>query len=411
MVYTKRYKKGFMANMAKHKKTLFALLAVYVLSAVTSFALFFYLAPTSSAGPSVVQNDTEELTRLGALLEIDPSEPRDQPCPLNGQLYTMTERRAWETRRPLAVMIENAPDARPQSGLSQADITYEIVAEGGVTRFMSFFYCDAQLYDVTIAPVRSARSYFVDYASGYHFPLYVNVGGANLPGPTDALGQINQYGWAMQNNLNQFSVGFPTFVRNQNRLGRAVATEHTMETTTEKLWAVAEDRGWTNTSPPLRVGRQVYPEADWNDLFEPWQYQDEVPSPGDVREISHGFWSGYGQYNVVWEYNPETNGYLRSMGGEPHIDLNTDQQIEINNVIVLFTRERGPINELKHMIYQTTGTGNALIFKNGMVERATWSKEDREDELRFYDRAGDEVVFARGPIWISVVDVNTNVEY
>lgn len=345
------------------------------------------------------------------MLEIDPNAPKDEVCPLTGKYYTKVEREAWEVRRPLAVMIENHPESRPQSGLSDADIVFEAVAEGGVTRFMAMYLCEVQRFDTTLAPVRSARSYFVDWASGFERPLYVHVGGANLPGPADALGQIVDYGWVGENDLNQFSIGYPTFVRDYNRLdGKQIATEHTMVTTTEKLWAEGVDREWTNMSPDLKIGRKVQEGTNWFDEYESWSFQDSDPEPGSVTSISYDFWSGYNDYSIKWTYDAETNTYKRDMGGKAHADLNNEDQVAASNVVVLLTTEKGPIDEKKHMLYGTTGTGDALIFKNGDVVEATWSKRTRTDELSFTVGSKD-VKMARGLTWISVVNNVTEVSY
>ena len=171
------------------KPALFLILGLYLASSVISFGLFSYFGSGNSLATTTQDQQGEnEETLLSELLEIDPNQEKDQVCPLNGKYYTQTEREAWEKRRPLAVMIENHPEARPQSGLSEADVVFEAIAEGGVTRFMGMFYCEVQRFDTTLAPIRSARSYFVDWASGFNRPLYVHVGGANLPGPADALG-------------------------------------------------------------------------------------------------------------------------------------------------------------------------------------------------------------------------------
>lgn len=403
-----------------NKTILLFTLGIYVASSVLSYAVFSSFANSSfiqdilvSDGNKKTTDDLveEEQTKLAQILQIDPSEAKDQECPLNGKLYTKTEMQAWAKRRPLAVMIENSPDARPHSGLSDADIVFEALAEGGVTRFMGMFYCGVQRYDTVIAPVRSARTYFIDWASGFNYPLYVHVGGANLPGPADALGQLASYGWNLENDLNQFSIGYPTFVRNANRVGRDVATEHTMETTTELLWEVAEDRDWTNIAPERKIGRTTVGGDDWNETYKGWSFQDTVPTVGTTTNISYEFWDGWSEYGVEWQYAPETNTYKRVMAGEPHLDLNNDKQIEASNVIVLLTTEKGPIDELKHMLYTTTGTGNALIFMNGDVVKATWTKKTRESELTFTDRKGEEIKFARGLTWISVVDTDTEVTY
>lgn len=400
-----------------NKKILITTLVIYIISSVVSYSAFSYFSGTGVIKNIVSDGNTGDEgsdvieTKLTALLNIDPSEAKNEVCPLNGKMYTKQEREAWEKKRPLAIMIENSVDARPQSGLGDADIVFEAIAEGGVTRFMGMFYCGVQQYDTIIAPVRSARTYFIDWASGFNYPLYVHVGGANIPGPANALGQISDYGWSLENDLNQFSIGYPTFVRNNDRLDHDVATEHTMQTTTEALWEVATDRDWTNIAPERGSGRYAVGGDDWNETFVGWSFQDTVPQAGDVANIKYEFWDGFGDYGVEWKYDAETNMYKRVMAGEPHIDLNTDKQIEASNVIVLQTIEKGPIDELKHMLYTTTGKGNALIFKNGEVIKGSWSKLNREAELEFYDRKGDEIEFARGLTWISVVDTSTEITY
>lgn len=395
-----------------NKQNLLLLLGLYLVSAAMSFGAFSYWRQKPSSARSVPTAEEAGETLLSQLLEIDPNEPQDQECPLNGAWHTQIEREAWEQRRPLAVMIENHPEARPQSGLSTADIVFEAVAEGGVTRFMGMFYCGVQRFDTTLAPVRSARTYFIDWASGFNRPLYVHVGGANLSGPTDALGQLSEYGWRGENDLDQFGIGYPTFVRDYNRLeGKEIATEHTMVSSTEKLWEVGVDRGWTNTSPERKLGLKVVGGDNWWDNFESWEFETEPSEAGDVSQIKYDFWSGYNEYSIRWAYNPEADAYDRYMGGEVHVDLNDDHQIQAKNVIVLLTTEKGPINEKKHMLYGTTGTGDALIFNHGQVTKATWEKEERTDQLQFVNSRGRKVPLARGLTWISVVNLVTEVEY
>ena len=80
-------------------------------------------------------------------------------------------------------------------------------------------------------------------------------------------------------------------------------------------------------------------------------------------------------------------------------------------MIVMLTTEKGPIDENKHMLYTTTGKGDALLFKNGDVFKVTWSKKDREAELLFMDSKGKEVELAPGLIWISVLPKSNEVQY
>ena len=391
------------------RKVLLTALVVYIASTLVSYGVFSATLKSQDRtpilpGPDISDETADESTAtVTSRLQIDPQEPRDQACPISGKLYTQTEKREWEQRRPLAVMIENHPEARPQSGLIRADVVYEAMAEGGVTRFMGIFYCDAVRDDVILAPIRSARTYFIDWASGYNQPLYIHVGGANTPGPANALGQLSEYGWVGNNDLNQFSIGYPTFIRNYNRLeGKEIATEHTMVTSTEKLWAVGAERGFTAVDPEGN---------DWLADFEPWSFEDGQAGDGTATQITYEFWDGFSEYGVKWQYNPETNLYLRNMAGEPHLDLESGQQIAVSNVIVLFQKEKGPIDELKHMLYKTTGTGTALLFRNGEVEELNWSKPKRESRLQFATSKGKTAKFNRGQFWISVVDVGTKVEY
>ncbi|MBI2007442.1 MAG: DUF3048 domain-containing protein [Candidatus Blackburnbacteria bacterium] len=387
------------SNLLASQKTkiVLGIVGLYFLSAGVSYFAFSYLkkGPAEFISPAAL-----EQKRSG----IDVSGPKTEECPLNGKKYTKAEKDIWQTRRPLGVMIENHQESRPQSGLSKADVVYEAIAEGGITRFMTLFYCGVSAEEVQVGPVRSARTYYLDWISEYGTsPLYVHVGGANKPGPADALGQIRKYGWDVYNDMNQFSIGFPTFWRDYERLGRPVATEHTMYSTTDKLWEVAKERGLTSED---KNGKK------WDDSFISWKFTDgkSATSPSAAR-ISFSFWEGYKDYAVSWVYDPATNFYKRENGDAAHLDFNNQEQLSASNIVVMFTGVKGPIDELKHMLYTTTGGGKALVFQNGDVVETTWSKKSRTERTRFLDKKGAEINFARGPIWIEVLATGTDVEY
>mgnify|MGYP005840170195 CR=1 FL=1 len=408
------------------KKLLILGVFIYLGATGLTYAALAFTQGSSSSGGLLsglspfqgefIQSEIPEVEE-GLRLAIDPNAPKTEECPLNGELYTQVEAESWRARRPLAVMVENSMDARPQSGLSSADVVYEAVSEGGITRFMPIFYCEAQRKDVLIAPVRSARQFFVDMASEYNRPLYAHVGGANGDDSDPrvrALENIASYGWNLTTSLNQFSIGFPTYVRNANRIpGKDVATEHTMESSSERLWAVAEKRGWTNTSPDQTIRGKVVPGTEWSKDFRTWKFRDELSSGerGSVAKIAYDFWSGYTDFAVEWTYNPETNAYARVMGKESHIDLNNNEQIEVKNVVVLQTREYSSVDIHKHNYLVTKGSGKAWIFRDGQVEQGTWSKKDREERTILTDARGREVEFTRGSIWISTVNLETEPSY
>jgi len=388
--------------MFKNKSKLFLIiggLLIYLASAGVSYGAFRFLGGGNTLLSPV------DITPTGGL-KIDPNAPKTETCPLDGQLFSKAERQIWEKRRPLTVMIENHQESRPQSGLSKADVMYEAVAEGGITRFLAVFYCGAVAEEVTIGPVRSARTYFMDFASEYgDYPLYAHVGGANKPGPANALGQISDYGWLDKgNDLNQFSLGFPVFWRDYERIGHPVATEHTMYSTSEKLWEVAQKRGLTNVD---EEGNQ------WDADFIQWQFKDEakLDGRGDVNKIEFSFWKNNPEYTVRWEYQKDSNHYLRFNGGQPQKDLNNDSQLQAKTVIIQFMKEKGPIDEIKHMLYTTTGKGQALIFEDGQVIEGTWTKDKRQSRTKFTNSSGKEISLNRGPIWIEIVPVGNEVQY
>lgn len=380
---------------------------VYIASSLISFLVFNKL----SGGFITTQVEQPKKTATGKLL-FDPSLPKTEACPLNGEKYSKQQKAWWEKHEPLGVMIENHQDARPQSGLTSADIIYEAVAEGGITRFLAVFYCnDAEF----IGPVRSARTYFVDFISEYGpFPLYAHVGGANTPGPANALGQISDYGWTGYNDLNQFSVGTVysgakktlVYQRDYDRMGRDVATEHTMYASTTKIWDyAAEDRKITNKNED---------GESWDTNFTAYPIkEDEKESARPAsQQISYNFWSGYGDYSVRWDYDPVTNTYKRTNGGKPHIDLNNKQQLSPKNVVVLFMKESRANDGYEgnlHMLYGTKGTGRALIFQDGREIEGTWSKKNRTAHLFIKDKRGQDVEFNPGQIWFSVVSPDTDI--
>ncbi len=392
--------------MNKKLSYLIPLVVIYLLGVGVGYAF-------SPATQSELMSPTvrETATAGKALVIINPNEPKNQTCPLNGLPYTTTEKNRWDKRRPMAVMIENHSDARPQSGLSSADIVYESIAEGAITRFLGIFYCDIAATDLMVGPVRSARTYFLDWASEYgKYPLYVHVGGANTPNKANALGQIKDYGWAGGNDLSQFGLSVKECWRDDSILKKAngvtsVPTEHTMQCDTERLYQVAEKRGFTNLDPK---------GDSWTKFFTPWKF-GATADGGKGRPATHvsfDFWKDYAQYHVNWNYDSTAKTYLRENGGKPNIDNNTGKQLSAGTVVIIFTSETGPIDAEKHMLYGTTGSGSGLIFSQGQVFSITWNKKSRLDRTVFTDSKGKEFQFVPGKIWIeNLAKGNSSVSY
>lgn len=391
--------------MLKSKKTIIISVVLYVLSAILSY---FILTNTSLLETSgIIRNPIPEPKKTGGSTDgrvvFNDELPKTEVCPTNGAKYSKQQKQWWEKHRPLGVMIENSVDARPQSGLQYADVVYEAIAEGGITRFLGIFYCqDAG----QIGPVRSARTYFVDFISEYgENPLYAHVGGANTPGPANALGQIADYGWRFYNDLDQFGVPFPVYRRIESINGRPVATEHTMFSNTSELWDyAAEKRKLTNVDED---------GVSWNENFTEYQFSDKGTTGGSpATSISFEFWDGYKDFAVQWTYDQVKKAYLRKNGGVDHVDRNTKNPLAAKNIVILFMKESRANDGYEgnlHMLYGNKGTGQALVFMNGQEIKGKWSKKDRESRTVIRDLAGKEISFIPGLIWFEIVAPDTDV--
>ena len=352
-----------------------------------------------SESPKVSKVTTSiSTTATSGKLAFDEALPKTEPCPLNGTLYSKQQKDWWEKHRPLGIMIENHQEARPQSGLSSADVLYEAVAEGGITRFLAIYYCNSA---ENVGPVRSARTYFLDFISEYgDSPLYVHVGGANQDGPADALSQIEDYGWVGLNDMNQFSIGFPTFWRDYDRLGHPAATEHTMYSTTEKLLQFAGTK--------RKLAAEDEDGVSWTKGFIPYSFKEDAPvaQRPSLQKIHLEFWTKDPDYAIDWIYEPTGNIYKRNNGGKPHTDLNNKKQLTAKNIVVLKmieTNANDGYENNAHLLYRTKGTGKAHIFMDGKETVGTWRKDSRIARTLLFDNTGLPIKFDKGTIWFEIL--------
>ncbi len=385
--------------MLTKKNTVIFAIVLFFLSAGLSYYFFGYYRPNKETLEKYQSSLNDE-----SVDELNGG-PKTEACPINGRLFTKAQKERWEGRRPMGIMVENHLDARPQSGLSNADVIYEAVAEGGITRFLAVYYClDAK----TVGPVRSARIYYVKLLEGYgQNPLYAHVGGANTPGPADALGEIQDLGWDGYNDLNQFAVPYPYYYRDYERLPNR-ATEHTMYAATAKLWNYAKkDRKLSNVDAKGNT---------WTKGFTPWKFRDDAGagSRGKVAKVSFPFWSQFGgDYSVEWVYNSADNSYIRNNGGSPHIDKNTDKPLKAKNIVVVFADE-SPANDGYpggHLLYDVVGSGDGLIFQDGKAAKISWKKPDEKQMIRFYDASGKELSLVRGQVFVEILPIGNKVTY
>jgi len=413
----------------KNKKNLFIYLGVFLFFTGSFYLIFDKLIPVGAKVNDMTEVGSEEEKtemRTGFLYFEG---PKTEECPINGQLYTKEEKAIWEKRRPLLVMIENHEDARPQSGLNNADVVYEAIAEGGITRFMAVYYCDASRigdirYDV--GPVRSARTYYLDIASEYgDYPLYTHVGGANCSAVKDpvtgkqigpcttnkkalAVEQISQYGWNNKgtwSDLSQFSLSYRVCRREPDRTGQSRATEHTMYCSTKELWNVAADeRGLSNITEASG--------ETWDDSFLGWLFDEDGSSQTGLttENVSLAFWN-YDAYKVTWKYDAGSGKYVRYHGDEKQIDFNDKEAIEASNIVIQEVKETQSVDEHKHNLYGVVGTGKGVLIQGGKRINITWSKRQRQGRTVFKKANGKEVKFIPGKIWVEILPRNSKIDY
>ena len=277
-----------------------------------------------------------------------------------------------------AVVIENHPDARPQSGLDKASIVYETLAEGGITRFLAIFQENEAS---EIGPVRSVRIYFLDWVLEYD-ALFAHVGG-NASG-------LDQIGPLGIQDINQFwNSGY--FWRDNSRYA-----PHNVYTTTDKLRVAGEKAGYPTTS---------------NFAGHTFKEDKKLEERPQSAQFTVGF-SG-GSFDPTYIYDRNTNTWLRSQVGVPFKEKITGVQIAPKNVIVEFANFSYTIN---YKGEQTTrignvGSGRALFYIDGGQIEGVWQKASKNAKTIFTDTLGNEIKLNPGQTWIEVVPTGNIVNY
>lgn len=271
--------------------------------------------------------------------------------------------------RPLAVMVENHPDSRPQSGLSQADVVYEALAEGGITRFLALY----QSQNVeTIGSVRSAREYYAVLADEWG-ALYAHVGGSN-----EVIAQIKNGVYKNLDDANEY-YNFDFFPRRKDK-----PEPHHIFTSTEKLRELIRFHGFSNTAN-----------------HQPWEFKEDSPAATSTAvKVSIDF--SRAGYEVNWQYDASQNSYKRLQYFQPHIDESSKEQIMAKTVVVQIVDVTPvPRDPLLSVDIDLASGGRALVFQDGTFIESTWAKQG--GRTRFFDSSGFEIKFNRGPLWIELV--------
>lgn len=264
-----------------------------------------------------------------------------------------------------AIMIENSPDARPHSGLKQAEVVYEAIAEGGITRFLTLFQ---QHKPQLIGPVRSLRMYYVDWLAPYQASV-AHVGGSHA-----SLQEIRN---GKYRDIDQFFNGNSYWRANDRR------PPHNVYTSFEKLDALNAGKGYKSSQ------FTSFARADGKASDKP-----------NAVSIDINFSSSW--YNTHYDYDKASNTYLRSIGGQASNDRE-EGRLAPSVVIALHVNETIVMEDGWRQSIVTTGTGTATVFQNGTAAECTWRKNDRFSPLELIDAAGKPVALNRGQTWIAAV--------
>ena len=264
-----------------------------------------------------------------------------------------------------AVILENSPDARPQSGLKQAGVVYEAIAEGGITRFLALYQ---QEKPELIGPVRSLRTYFVDWVAPYNASI-AHVGGSKA-----ALDEIRNGSYR---DIDQFFHA-DAYWRANDRFA-----PHNVYTSFERLDALNAAQGYTSSEFVSFARTDGRPTA--------------TPTATSITiNVSSP------TFNSSYSYDKASNSYVRSQGGAPHLDRE-DGQIKPAVIVALNVDMKNVMEDGYREQITTNGSGKAQIFQNGTVIEAIWSKKNRASELRLTDGAGKAIELNRGQTWITAV--------
>ncbi len=302
--------------------------------------------------------------------------PSPTPITLPADLNVIPLVRGQVTMRPFAMMVDNHPDAYPQSGLNRASIVIEALAEYGITRYMAVFPGDVTGDERPIGPVRSARDYYVQWAMGFG-AYYLHAGGS----PT---------GLALAEST-------PAIINVDALRGDSEANFFRVETDTR----FAPHNLYTNGKILRALG-----STDANFSRTDIGYQYALPMGVEQRgpASSFSYYFEYADQPVGWSYDPVSNNYFRTRSGDAAIDEVSGAQLSTQNVVVIEVKQAIIEGDEKGRIeQQIIGSGKGYFYHDGRRDEITWQKASAEAQLNFYTADGKEVYFTAGQIWISAI--------
>ncbi len=343
-------------------------------------------------------------TSASTISEEPAPEPEKPPVnPLSGEVVA-----SWGlvTRRPLAVKVENHADARPQSGIIDADLVYEELVEGGLTRFICIYLSKES---PAIGPTRSARPSDIDITFFLN-PLLICSGGSD-----SVMSMIQASG------MMYIEEDDTHFWRERTR-----RAPHNLYTSTALLRQYLAEVGDTHNFLPDSGLYFVDPEEE--------AMEEEADTSGETEDGETTDEEGLAEESVMvspatsiniaykaamcaasYQYDASTDRYLHSIQGAPHNDLTTGSRVAPRNVIVQYVKvTNSGLRDVAGSpvpVSQVIGSGQCLVFSGGKVYHATWKKGSRSVPTTFSDENGNPVPLRPGQTWIHLLSEDIPVTY
>jgi hypothetical protein len=353
----------------KDHKVVVAIIVVLVVALAAAAVAWWFLFRDDGRPP--------EVTSAWPVATAERVVPKPTPPPV----WPLTGMPAEEgdpiDRRPVAVKIENTSASRPQTGINSADVIYESVTEGGITRLHSIFHSDME---GVVGNIRSARLSDAKIVPQYDSLMVFSGASSSVSGKLRAAGV---------DDLSEDAGVTSIYFRSNNR-----PRPHNLYTELEKIHPEAEARGMSVAGAP-----------------RPFQYQRgsrEATPQATVIDIP------FSQANrAKWTYDSDAQVYLRETNGSVHKDAETGEQARATNVVVMWAKHtvasRDKAGSATYDI-ALVGEGRATVFVNGQKYDGTW-EADASNPPRFVDESGQSIKLAPGSTWFQVVATDVNITF
>ncbi len=288
--------------------------------------------------------------------------------------------------RPIAVMIDNNIGEIRHAGLQDAYIVYEMIVEGGLTRFMAL-YKDKR--PNVVGPVRSARNYFLDYALE-HDAIYTHFGWSD-----SAEQDVSTLG---VNNINGM-VDTSCFARDRN-----LPSPHNVFVSIDNVKNYLSNKQYSSTSAGWQVLNYTTEDVELN--------KDETGEQSTVEGLTTATKVSIeysGTENRTYAYDSVNQYYLRSQNGKAQLERKSEQQLNVKNIIIMRVENRTIDGEGRQEL-KTVGSGTGYYITNGYGKPINWSKSSRTAKTKFTYQDGTEVKIADGNTFIQIVPTSGRVE-